>query len=48
MINGTGEVRLTSGVWMNTAAVTSLSIVNLADNFATTSVFSLYGIKEAA
>jgi hypothetical protein len=47
-INGTGEVRLTSGVWTNTAAVTSLSIVNLVENFATTSVFSLYGIKAAA
>ena len=46
-INGSGEVKLSSGVWMNTAAVTSLSIVNLADNFATTSVFSLYGIKGA-
>lgn len=45
--NGSGEVKLTSGLWMNTSAVTSLSIVNLADNFTTTSVFSLYGIKGA-
>jgi hypothetical protein len=44
-INGSGEVRLTSGVWMNTTAVNSLSIINLGDNFATTTTVALYGIK---
>ena len=44
-INGSGQVRLTSGVWMNTTAVSSLSIINLGDNFATTTVVALYGIK---
>jgi hypothetical protein len=45
--NGSGEIRLTSGLWLNTAAVTSLSIINLGDNFATSTVISLYGIKGA-
>jgi hypothetical protein len=45
--NGSGEIRLTSGLWLNTAAVTSLNIINLGDNFATSTVISLYGIKGA-
>lgn len=42
-----GAVRLTSGLWLNTAAVTSISLVDLAGSFSTSSVFSLYGIKGA-
>lgn len=42
-----GAVRLTSGLWLNTAAVTSVSLVDLGGSFSTSSVFSLYGIKGA-
>ena len=41
-------VRLGSGLWMNTAAVTSVSIVvSGAGNFTNQTQFSLYGIKGA-
>jgi len=40
------EIDLTSILWENTAAVTSLSLV-CGNNFTTTSTFSLYGIKGA-
>jgi hypothetical protein len=42
-----GWVDLGSGLWRNTAAVTSISIIQLSYNFASTSTFSLYGIKGA-
>lgn len=45
--NGTGQVRLTSGLWMNTAAVTSITILSAnAANIVQNSAFTLYGIKE--
>lgn len=40
-------VRLTSGLWMNTAAINSISILDVSANFTTTSTFALYGIKGA-
>ena len=44
--NGSGNIRLDSGVWMNTAAVTSLTISpTTANNFVEYSSFALYGIK---
>lgn len=46
--NGTGQVRLTSGLWMNTNAVTSITL--LSANSATInqySSFALFGIKRA-
>jgi hypothetical protein len=43
--NGGGEVSLTSGVWLSTSAVTSVSLRPDAGNFITGSRFSLYGIK---
>ena len=43
--NGAGSVQLQSGLWMNTSAVSTISIINFNGNFKTTSVFSLYGIK---
>jgi len=43
--NGSGGVDFTSGVWMNTAAITSLTIYALSSNFPTASSFALYGIK---
>jgi len=43
--NGSGAVYIRSGVWQNTAAVTSISLI-ANDNFTTASTFALYGIKE--
>ena len=43
--NASGWVELDSGLWMNTAAVTSISIIQSSYSFATSSTFSLYGIK---
>lgn len=42
--NGSGVVALESNVWLNTAAITSITIP-YAVNFAQNSRFSLYGIK---
>jgi hypothetical protein len=40
------QVSLTSGVWLNTSAVTSLTIETYGtDNFTSTSRFSLYGVS---
>ena len=45
-LNGSnGEVSLTSGVWLSTSAVTSLSVRPDAGNYITGSRFSLYGLK---
>ena len=43
--NGSGQIVLTSSVWLNTSAITSLSFFIFARNFAAGTVFSLYGIK---
>ena len=43
--NGSGGVDFTSGVWMNTAAVTSLTIYANSSTFPTASSFALYGVK---
>jgi hypothetical protein len=43
--NGAGQVKLCSTLWMNTAAVTSITIYPDTGNFATNSHFALYGIK---
>jgi hypothetical protein len=43
--NGSGGVDFTSGAWMNTAAVTSLTIYANASNYPTAASFALYGIK---
>jgi hypothetical protein len=44
--NGTGAVGFTSGVWLNTAATTSVTLFfPSGDSLATGSVVSLYGIK---
>ena len=45
-LNGSGEASLYSGVWMNSSAVTTLTILpSDASNFAEYSSFALYGIK---
>lgn len=47
--NGSGEINLISGLWLNTAAITSIEIspYNGAVNFKEYSHFALYGIKAA-
>jgi hypothetical protein len=40
-----GTVALLSGLWLNTNAVTSITISLGAGNFSTNSTFALYGIK---
>jgi hypothetical protein len=40
-----GYILLTSGLWMNTNAVTSITIYPSADSFQQYSSFALYGIK---
>jgi hypothetical protein len=45
-INGSGYIYLTSGLWMSTAAVTSISMTRNANNWAEGSQFALYGIKD--
>jgi hypothetical protein len=41
-----GNVGMSSGVWLNTNAITSISLV-APFNFLTTTKYALYGIKEA-
>ena len=43
----TGEVDIFSGLWKSTAAINQLNITTSGANFATTTKFSLYGIKGA-
>lgn len=45
--NGTGEILLTSALWLNTNAVTSMTLLPSAGNFAQHSHFALYGIRGA-
>jgi hypothetical protein len=42
---GPGESILYSGLWMNTAAITSIKLYPEINNFAQYSSFALYGIK---
>lgn len=43
--NGSGLLYLASGLWMSTAAISSIQITDPLGNFATGSQFALYGIK---
>lgn len=45
--NGTGWLQFTSGAWLNTAAITSITLSekNTTRNFAQYTQFALYGIK---
>jgi hypothetical protein len=44
--NGAGQVAVLSSLWMNTAALNSISIISsFGSNYTTDSTFSLYGIK---
>ena len=40
-------LRLSSGVWMSTSAITSITLLDVYGNFTTQSQFALYGIKGA-
>lgn len=42
--NGSGVIALESNLWLNTAAITSITI-SYGANFATGTTFALYGIK---
>jgi hypothetical protein len=43
--NGSGEIYLTSGLWQNTAAITSISLSIDSFSWTANSRFSLYGIR---
>ena len=43
--NGSGELYFNSGLWLNTAAITSIKI-NASVNYAQYTQFALYGIKD--
>ena len=44
--NGSGELQLFSGLWMNTAAITNLTLTTLSSTtYSTGSTFALYGVK---
>ena len=45
--NTEGSVKLYSGVWRNTNAITSITIYTFGDAINTNSTFALYGIKGA-
>jgi len=45
--NGNGGVSFSSGLWMNTTAVSTIRVTPDAGNFAQYSQFALYGIKGA-
>ena len=46
-LNGSGYILLRSGLWMNTSAITNISIFPVSGNFTEYSQFALYGIKGA-
>jgi hypothetical protein len=45
--NGSGALDYISSLWLNTAAITSITITTGGNNFAEYSSFALYGIKAA-
>jgi hypothetical protein len=45
-LNGSGEIEFLSGLWMSTAAISSIAFtVGTSANWATNTTFALYGIK---
>jgi len=45
---GSGYLEFCSGLWMNTAAISSISVLNSGSSWTTNTRVSLYGIKESA
>jgi hypothetical protein len=43
--NGSGEIFLSSGLWRNTNAITSITLTAESGNYTQYSSFALYGIK---
>jgi hypothetical protein len=43
--NGTGEIGFHTGVWVNTAPITSVTILADGNSYAANSTFALYGVK---
>ena len=43
--NGSGEIHLDSGLWQNTAAITSISLSIDSFSWTANSTFALYGVK---
>jgi hypothetical protein len=46
-LNGSGNIYLYSGLWLNTAAITSITIYPNGNTIAAGTTYSLYGIKGA-
>lgn len=47
-MNGSGDVYVNSSLWMNTNAITSVTVNAGLGNWTTATQFALYGIKESA
>jgi hypothetical protein len=45
--NSSGYLEVSSGLWMNTNAITSISVINNAANWNTNTTVCLYGMKES-
>lgn len=43
--NGSGEVSVSSGLWISTAAVTSIQLTKIGSNFMQNTTYALYGIR---
>jgi hypothetical protein len=43
--NGAGRVSLASGLWLNTSAITSITLASFNGSWVQNSTFALYGIK---
>jgi hypothetical protein len=44
-VNGSGTVALSSGLWLNTSAISTILLAPSSGNFAQYSSFALYGIR---
>ena len=45
--NAQSVLEIASGLWLNTNAISSISVNSYSGNFTTATTFALYGIKEA-